>query len=910
MLTLRTPTLLAPAGDWDCVKAAVENGADAVYFGLSRFNARMRAHNFTDDDLPEVMDYLHQRGVKGYVTLNTLVFPQELADAERYIRHIIESNVDAVIVQDVGICQLIRHISPDFPIHASTQMTVTSAQGVAFANDLGCEVVVLARECSLKEMAKIQAQLGERHITMPLEVFVHGALCVAYSGQCLTSESLGGRSANRGECAQACRMTYDLVVDGNVMDLGDRQYLLSPQDLSGLEVLPDLIRNGIACLKIEGRLKQPEYVANVTRIYREGIDRAIAQAESDRATQDSQRYQLEMAFSRGLYTGWLNGINNKELVHARFGKKRGVYLGEVLRIDTHTAGSSPQRSEGRSQNKHHASKQQKSHYRNKTNKGLHTKSQGSKQYNTRPKKLTNPEITVQIHAPLKAGDGVMFDSGHPNGKEEGGRVYTVKQKGNRATLTFGRDTIDVRRIQPGDGLWKTSDPALEKEVRQSFAGDKPHFQRPISITITGKAGEPLTAIAHDSPHPSNDSAGAIVTIQSAMALVSAHSNPLDSDRLQQQFSRLGNTPFYLESLTNELEGQAMIPVSELNRLRRSLVEQLLEVRSRPKGWMINDNHTVADLLARCIEYKAEDTASDLIASSMGYAVANPSYATSPTPTLIPLVRTFEQLAATLAAGIKTIYCELEDPRRYREAVRLVREESDRSGHEHQLWVAPPRITKASENYLLDQVLRCQADGYLVRNYDHLAYFADQRCIGDFSLNVANPITASYFLNKFHLERLTASYDLNIQQLDQLLTACPQGWFEVTLHQHMPMFHMEHCVFCTFLSEGTDASNCGRPCDRYEVELRDRTGAKHVLHADAGCRNTVYNSRAQTGAEFAHRLIESGLRYVRIEFLKDSGDDVKQAIALYQDVIDGAISGAEVWKRLKLQNQLGVTRGQL
>ncbi|NEP76693.1 U32 family peptidase, partial [Okeania sp. SIO2G5] len=236
--------------------------------------------------------------------------------------------------------------------------------------------------------------------------------------------------------------------------------------------------------------------------------------------------------------------------------------------------------------------------------------------------------------------------------------------------------------------------------------------------------------------------------------------------------------------------------------------------------------------------------------------------------------------------------------------------SARHSTEHQLWVAPPRITKASENYLLDQVLRCEADGYLVRNYDHLAYFADQRCIGDFPLNVANPITASYFLEEFHLERLTASYDLNIQQLDDLLTACPQGWFEVTLHQHMPMFHMEHCVFCTFLSEGTDASNCGRPCDRYEVELRDRTGAKHVLHADAGCRNTVYNSRAQTGAEFTHHLIETGLRYVRIEFLKESGEAVKETLEMYQDVIDGSLSGAEVWKRLKLRNQLGVTRGQL
>ena len=244
------PELLAPAGDWDCAKAAVENGADAIYFGLEKFNARMRAQNFTEADLPKLMEFLHRRGVQGYVTFNTLVFENELADAENYLRAIIAAGVDAAIVQDVGICKLIRELSPDFPIHASTQMTITSAAGIEFARELGCNLVVLARECSIAEIEKISAcgecpascAIGKRLIArhLPLEVFVHGALCVAYSGQCLTSESLGGRSANRGECAQACRMPYDLISDGQQVPLGDKRYLLSPQDLAGLEVLPEL----------------------------------------------------------------------------------------------------------------------------------------------------------------------------------------------------------------------------------------------------------------------------------------------------------------------------------------------------------------------------------------------------------------------------------------------------------------------------------------------------------------------------------------------------------------------------------------------------------------------------------------------------------------------------------------------
>ncbi len=205
------PEVLSPAGDWECVRAAVENGADAVYFGLERFNARMRANNFTVADLPRLMEYLHRRGVRGYVTFNVLVFADELAAAENYLRAIITAGVDAAIVQDVGVFRLIRQISPDFPIHASTQMTITSTAGVDFARSLGAGLVVLARENSLADIASIQAGMAADGGTMPLEVFVHGALCVAYSGQCLTSESLGGRSANRGECAQACRLPYDLV---------------------------------------------------------------------------------------------------------------------------------------------------------------------------------------------------------------------------------------------------------------------------------------------------------------------------------------------------------------------------------------------------------------------------------------------------------------------------------------------------------------------------------------------------------------------------------------------------------------------------------------------------------------------------------------------------------------------------
>ncbi|EDX84395.1 peptidase, U32 family [Synechococcus sp. PCC 7335] len=856
---LQKTELLAPAGDWDCVKAAVENGADAIYFGLDRFNARMRAHNFTIADLPELMTFLHRRGVRGYVTLNTLIFPAELKAAAHYLRTIIKSGVDAAIVQDVGICRLIRHLSSDFPIHASTQMTITSAAGVKFAQQIGAELVVLARECSIKEINRIQRQLKKENIAMPLETFVHGALCVAYSGQCLTSESLGGRSANRGECAQACRMTYDLLADGKEVDLGDRAYLLSPQDLSGLPVVPDLIRSGIASLKIEGRLKTPEYVANVTRVYRQVLDRVFDQTverlEQDHDHSDHQldlkfkrleasyypsgdeRYSLEMAFSRGLSTGWFQGIDNQRLVHARFGKKRGALVGQVEKI---------------------------------------------------VKTKREHRIVVKLLIAVKPGDGVVIDSSQPD-DEQGGRLYGVETKGEETFLSFGRKSLDFTRIQVGDRIWKTSDPELDRAVRQTYSGNQPRFKRPISIEVFGKAGGLLKAIAHDY-------SGHTAQATTEVALVSAHSKPLTTERLIQQLSRLGTTPFNLKDLQNNLEGQVMVPVSALNQLRRELVTQLIEQKQQLKSWTLNPHASYRDLLPVLPVNQPAHLKQQLSEQSpveQKLAVQ-----------LIPLVRNLSQLQAAITTNAPTIYCEFENPIHYQEAVALIRRSTA------ELFIAPPRITKPSERYILDQVRKAKADGYLIRNYDQLDYFSGDRAIGDFSLNVANPITASYFKGEFNLERLSASYDLNVQQLENLLETAPAEWFEITLHQHMPMFHMAHCVFCAFLSEGTDFTNCGRPCEKHKVKLRDRTGAEHILSADAGCRNTLFNGKAQTGAEFAARLIEKGARYFRIEFLDETPEQVTEILSAYRKLVDGELEGVDLWRSLNLASQLGVTRGTL
>jgi U32 family peptidase len=836
------PEILAPAGDWECAHAAVENGADAIYFGLERFNARMRAHNFTLADLPRLMEFLHRRGVRGYVTFNTLVFADELADAEDYLRGIIAAGADAAIVQDVGICRLIRRLSPDFPIHTSTQMTVTSAAGVEFARELGAQLVVLARENSLKEIAGIRSALPAG-ASLPLEVFVHGALCVAYSGQCLTSESLGGRSANRGECAQACRMPYELVSDGQTVELGDRRYLLSPQDLAGLEVLPELVQAGVASLKIEGRLKSPEYVANVTRVYRQALDAVMRKLETAPAAPrpgdfipPSARYDLEMTFSRGMFTGWFRGIDNRELVHARFGTKRGVFLGTVTHVGA-------------------------------------------------------DHVVVRLEGTLKPGDGLVFDAGNPEVKEEGGRVYQVQSRGTGTALRFGHGDIDFGRIAPGHRVWKTNDPELDRRLRQTFEGDKIRFRRPLHLEVHGHAGAALTLIAADGE-------GHVARADSTAPLAKAEKHPLTTERLRDQLGRLGGTAFELDRLDNRLEGEVILPISDLNELRRQVVSELDALRAAPKRWTLNPAEAVA--------LNRPHGSAHATSGSM----ASPNL---PEPELIVVIRHLRQLEAAWEAGARTLYAEFEDPKQYREAVsrfRALQQSAGDSAAGSTLWVIAPRIFKPGEDWILKQVLSSEADGYLVRNYDHLRWFEGRRRRGDFSLNVANPLTAGYYLERHALERVTASYDLNVAQLEALLRGAPPAWFDITLHQHMPMFHMEHCVFCSFLSDGHDYRDCGRPCDRHDVRLRDRIGAEHPLKADAGCRNTVYNARAQTGAEFVDRLLALGARSFRIDFLNESDDELRRTVGRYRQLLRGEITGAELWREFRLINQLGVTRGQL
>jgi len=516
------PEVLAPAGDQLALDAAIGAGADAVYFGVDAFNARARAQNFTVDGLQETVGKLHERRVKAHLTLNTLVFDSELDAWAEVVRAAERASVDAVIVQDLGAVGLVRRIAPSLRIHASTQMTCTDVASVEFAASLGAARVVLARELSLADIEQIA-----RGTRVELEVFVHGALCIAYSGQCLTSEAIGGRSANRGACAQACRLPYELLVDGVLQDLGERAYLLSPQDLEASAAVPRLIELGVRSFKIEGRLKGPEYVAATTRLYRAAVDQALGAAPAPDFLATKQR--AIQSYSRGSGPGFLSGVNHQQLVEGRSCDHRGVEVAQAL---------------GREQ------------------------------------RAGKSWLLVAASERIARGDGLLIEGGWGGEGEVGGRVWNVEvagkdvsaaESGASAKLWFGPE-LELTSIERGRRVFRTHDPETEREITTQLARE-PYRER-LSLSITGAFGEPFTL-------EGRSERGRFARVRADTSVEPAQNQATSANELADKLGRLGDSPFVLDGLEVDLPSGAWLPVSALNRARRALVAALTEVRPGP-----------------------------------------------------------------------------------------------------------------------------------------------------------------------------------------------------------------------------------------------------------------------------------------------------------------------------------------
>ena len=503
--------LLSPAGDFDSLKAAVQNGANSVYFGADLFSARAFAHNFDMDELKQAIEYAKIRGVKTNLTLNILLKDSEFESAINLALKAYEFGIDAIIVQDLGLAMKLIKMLPDLPIHASTQMTIHNLNGALKLQELGFKRVVLARELSMDEITHICKKTD-----IEIECFIHGALCVSYSGQCLFSSMLGGRSGNRGKCAGPCRLSYDLLENNKKINSG---YLLSTKDLCGLDYIPDMIEAGVHCLKIEGRMKSPEYVATVTRIYRKYID--LASSNKPYIIDEANKKELLQVFNRGMSScGHLSDEPNKKIVYKEKPNHMGLFLGTV-----------------QSYNK---------------NKGY---------------------ITLKLKEPISIGDKVSLEN--ENGS------YTISElmdKNNNIKETKLNQTVTIGRIKGninlGDKIYKISSKVLSNNSKESYKNENRKVSLNCNVTI--KKDLPISInITSNNDIPEYKDLN--INYELSYIPEKALNKPLDKETIIKQISKTNSTPYIFNNINIDLDNNLHLSkLSMLNELRRTALDKFYE----------------------------------------------------------------------------------------------------------------------------------------------------------------------------------------------------------------------------------------------------------------------------------------------------------------------------------------------
>jgi len=508
------PELLAPAGDSKSLRAAIENGADAVYLGAKTLSARGYATNFTISELMDAIDYAHLRGIKAYVTVNTLIKDSEIENAVNTLYNLNELGADGIIVQDIGLLSLARELIPELPVHASTQMTVHNTEGVQFLQDIGVSRVVLAREMTLDEIRQIKQDTN-----IEIETFVHGALCISYSGQCLLSSMIGGRSGNRGYCAQPCRKKYRLRSAGRTVKT-DGEYLLSPKDLNTARILPQLIDAGIDSFKIEGRMKRPEYVAGVVRIYRRLIDRYV-EDPSGYFVSDDEALCLSQLFNRDFTTAYLSGNPRGKLMNRLRPYNRGIPIGTVAGYD------------------------QKQKW-----------------------------VRIGLTGALDTGDGIGIEGA----VEAGETVHRMFRDGRLTNHAGSGMVVDIpfgTKVGTGSAVYRTLDKSLMDCLKKTFTSPTPIRKVPVTITAKAVAGSPFELRVEDIDFN-------MVHIHSDYAVEHAVKRPTTKEEIKKQLTKLGNTVFDVFTIDIKTEDGIFIPISQLNDIRNDAISRLEEIRMT--GW--------------------------------------------------------------------------------------------------------------------------------------------------------------------------------------------------------------------------------------------------------------------------------------------------------------------------------------
>ena len=509
--------LLSPVGDFDCLKAAVQNGANAVYFGGQLFNARYSAKNFDKDGIREAVNYAKSRNVKINFTLNILLKNNEFDDAIDVVKYIYELGVDAVIVDDLGFAKYIIDNFPGMEVHGSTQMTIHNLDGAIALKNLGYSRVVLARESTLSDIDYIC-----RNANIDIEAFVHGALCISYSGQCLFSSAIGGRSGNRGRCAQPCRMYYNMLETSDNVSYKNigKGFLISPRDLCGLDFIPDLIKAGVKSFKLEGRMKTPEYVATVTRIYRKYIDLALS--DNEYVVDKNDLHDLMLAFNRGGFSkGCLGGDDNHDYVFEEKPSNQGLYIGNISKIDK-----------------------------------------------------KNGLISLKTNEPLDIGDTFLV--------QQEDHKYTISEilkNGSHVKSAAIGDLVTIGRVKGklelGDKVFKINSSMISKEIKEFNSHE--HVKIPLVANFKALIGKPLELEVVSLDEPGNTYFGLSTTISNEIQPIEAISNPISKERLIEQLNKTTDTNFEFKQINIEMDDNIYIPkISSINALRRDALNTLYQ----------------------------------------------------------------------------------------------------------------------------------------------------------------------------------------------------------------------------------------------------------------------------------------------------------------------------------------------
>ncbi|MDR1773603.1 MAG: DUF3656 domain-containing protein [Clostridioides sp.] len=942
---MNTVELLAPVGSFNALKAAVQNGANAVYLGGKSFSARASANNLDDDEIIEAVKYCHIRGVKVFITVNTLIKENELENLIEYIKFLYNSHVDALIIQDIGVAKIVRDIFPDFEIHASTQMVAHSLEDVKFFEEFGFKRVVLARELTIQEIKYIC-----ENTSVDIEVFVHGALCVCYSGACLMSSMLGNRSGNRGRCAQPCRQKYKLIdlQTGKIMN-EKNDYLLSTRDLNTIENIGEIICAGVSSLKIEGRMKRPEYVATVVNAYRKEIDSYINFIEDRVKKVDSEKNSIEdrnkkvgsdknsigdrfkrvddrtmenlyTIFNRKFTKGYLLGEVGKEIMNPEKPNNQGLFIGSVL------------------------------------------------DFNKKTKRLK-----LKLEASLKKGDGINLGGGTIGRIIKGKNISDRAEKGEIVEIDF------VGEAKKGQKVFKTSDSDLMEKVQKTFGENYESIKIPVFAKVIIKIGQkPVLEFSDEKSEQhaneqekyklkANKNSKADekfkkqvnkkseekiyektyekIFVEGDFVVEKALKVALTKEKVIDQISKLGNTPYFIKNIEVLLDDGVSLPISVLNQMRRDAVELLDKKRTKIKDRkeIIQKNlykKYQETLYRECFEKKLElqeAAQNKMLEQEENTQVQNMDKENKQEKEeniknqyideknkkkeqhklkFRVKVRNLDQLQAVLGRNLDVIY--YEDISTLEEALSKARKTDDK------IVFCPSRIIRDNDKSIETDIFDIPENiGVLIRNWAEFNYYKNHEKYVDYTLNTFNSQSFEFFSEK-GVNSVCMSLELSFQEIKDIINNTNlaeiqelqkenlirkeaeniiKSEVEVLIYGFVPMMTTEYCPMGVTIRDCKKDKRCNI-CSKSNYALEDQNSKqRYRIIQDKDCRSQIYTANPICILDEVERLVGYGVENFRLDFVFENQNEIKNILEEIQSISEVTIDSNHITKDKNISSEI-------